>query len=118
MTDKEKQIADMAHYVCTSCEYEYNGTCDLHRFPEQCHSAVRVAKAFYNAGYRKQSGWISVCERLPEMHEDVLCLYGRSVEINFICSDGTWCGIRNRPITHWMPIPEPPNMKGGEPDDR
>lgn len=53
MTDKEKQIADMAHYVCTSCEYEYNGTCDLHRFPEQCHSAVRVAEALYNAGYRK-----------------------------------------------------------------
>ena len=116
MTDKEKHIAEMPRRACAACEFEYNGSCDLHRLPGQCHNATAVAEAFYNAEYRKQSEWISVDERLPEMHEDVLCLCGRSVEIDFMCSDDTWCGVHNKPITHWMPLPEPPKMKCGESD--
>lgn len=54
MTDKKKQIAEMTRHICTPCEYDYSGTCDLHRLPEQCHTATRVAESLYEAGYRKQ----------------------------------------------------------------
>ena len=65
-------------------------------------------------GYRKQE-WISVDEELPEAYEDVLYFNGQSVGVDFICSDGTWCDeeVHNKPITHWMPLPEAPKMKGG-----
>jgi hypothetical protein len=51
---RAEQIAEMSRHVCTACEYEYNGSCGLHRLPGQCHNATAVAEAFYNAGYRKQ----------------------------------------------------------------
>ena len=70
-------------------------------------------------------GWISVKDRLPEtrhavlaytphykniwavsMHEDgnwyIWSPYGR------VCLDPDWYG----PITHWMPLPEPPKEEG------
>lgn len=75
-----------------------------------------VADAIIKAGYMKQSEWISVEDRLPEMYEDVLCYAdGHSFYVDFICSDGKWCddeSYTNR-VTHWMPLPEPPKMKGG-----
>ena len=97
-----------------------------------------IAEALYNAGYRKQSepiscghekggGWISVDERLPE--EGVMVLghihtkYKSGGEIDsiltmerkgkywipFNCSPVNGCSI----VAHWMPLPEPPKMKGG-----
>lgn len=70
------------------------------------------------AGYRKQSEWISVEVKLPEkegtyltytdkdkMIIDVFCIYP-SHETKF------WVG-GNGEATHWMPLPEPPKMKGG-----
>ncbi|MBO7230101.1 MAG: hypothetical protein J6V20_01640 [Bacteroidaceae bacterium] len=66
------------------------------------------AEQLYNAGYRKQE-WISVEERLPEQH-------GRYMAYR---ADGSVCfvffaGIRFPPyVTHWMPLPEAPKMKGG-----
>jgi hypothetical protein len=112
MTDKQKQIEEIAKHCCFPCDMECNGECLEGTDPCKCYISLEVAKTLYKAGYRKQSGWISVDERLPEMHEDVLCLCGRSVEIDFRCSDDTWCGVHNNPITHWMPLPEPPKMKG------
>ena len=89
-----------------------------------------LAEAVYNAGYRKQSEWISVEERLPD------CERGAESEaVLFITKQGFMytgyygCGgilhdryfrefknategydISN--VTHWMPLPEAP--KGGE----
>jgi hypothetical protein len=87
-----------------------------------------VAEALYLEGYRKQSGWVSVDERLPEA--DVRCLvWAKNVlwRIKFAwyyeptkkwyvniagdIKDEVKDGVM---ITHWMPIPEPPEMKGGE----
>ena len=56
---RAEQIAGMSRHVCTACEYEYDGSCDLHRSPGQCHNATCVAEALYNAGYRKQSDIIN-----------------------------------------------------------
>lgn len=61
MTDKEKRIEEMSRHVCASCDYDYNGSCGLHRLPEQCHKATNIAEVLYEAGYRKQveGEWIS-----------------------------------------------------------
>lgn len=116
--DEKKQIEEMAKYLthcfmnCAPCE-----KCRAYIYSEQ----------LYNAGYRKQSGWISVDERLPEA--DVRCLvWAKNVlwRIKFAwyyeptkkwyvniagdIKDEVKDGVM---ITHWMPIPEPPEVKGG-----
>lgn len=78
-----------------------------------------LAKEAYNAGYRKQSEWISVDERLPETNKKVLVCYSNgSMDIaKYIRADGLefWFEETNftKTITHWMPLPKPPKMKGG-----
>ena len=88
------------------------------------------AQALYNAGYRKQE-WISVDERLPDCEQGA-----ESEAVLFITKQGFMytgyygcCGIfhdryfreiKNATegydisnVTHWMPLPEAPKMKGG-----
>lgn len=65
-----------------------------------------------NVGHK----WISVKERLPELHTKVLCC-GRKGG-RFIAETSTWgegClywtkrdGKGCPEVTHWMPLPEPP----------
>ena len=58
------------------------------------------------------SEWISVKDRLPETGNWCLCFADRQVEILFL--DGTnpvfWLqlGDFEHEVTHWMPLPEPP----------
>ena len=124
---KEKQIEEMAREMChlsaecktcQICNERYHGDDDLCYF--QC-----VAKEIINHGYRKQSEWISVEERLPS-EEEYRDEYGELIPI-LVCEkdtqypyramyDGTEWGdglMKIRGITHWMPLPEPPKMKGG-----
>ena len=84
------------------------------------------------AGYTKQSEWISVEERLPEPNvsclvaakvgdrmvvdigEYVPCIDCRTLEHYYewmITND--WDEGEGCEITHWMPLPEAPKMKGG-----
>ena len=79
----------------------------------ECDRLV-FAESLYNAGYRKQE-WISVIDELPEMYTDVLYFDGQSIGVDFICSDVAWCDeeVRSNKVTHWMPLPEAPKMKGG-----
>jgi hypothetical protein len=80
-------------------------------------------------GYRKQSGWISVDERLPEECKNVLCFARNKTMIAFMekvedCGEYVpvfwdWVAYDRDDTydevcaTHWMPLPEPPDMKGG-----
>lgn len=58
--------------------------------------------------------WISVEEKLPPAFDRVIiCDKYRRVNTDFFCgkNKGWYSG---RTITHWMPLPEAPKMKGGE----
>lgn len=74
------------------------------------------AEALYNAGYRKQE-WISVKDRLPKDDEIVtICTEKGFVYAGELIGD-TWFldnDSLTANVTHWMPLPEPPKMKGGE----
>jgi hypothetical protein len=91
-----------------------------------------VATHIYNAGYRKQE-WISVDERLPEndygKHWKERRYYlvmtepcGLMRVARFGYKDFPWwidshdtvlTSANYNKVTHWMPIPEAPKMKGG-----
>ena len=79
-----------------------------------------VAEDVYNANFRKQE-WISVDERLPEEKVNCLVHYKHA----YCDNDGYWdigvsfydghefhIGLEYK-VTHWMPLPEAPKMKGG-----
>ena len=55
--------------------------------------------------------WISVEDRLPELYKYVIT-YDMSlgVSIDSVLSNGEF--VLGRRVTHWMPLPEPPKMKG------
>lgn len=58
--------------------------------------------------------WISVKDGLPEEHVVVLvarddALYGREVTIGW-CRCGRWEVPIAVKVTHWMPLPEPPEV--------
>ena len=60
--------------------------------------------------------WISVDERLPEDDGFVLLCTskGSIIKGHYEHKYGRWSGLNNRlNVTHWMPLPEPPKMKGG-----
>ena len=59
--------------------------------------------------------WISVKDRLPEEKVKVLVVLGSNIRGKRICIDqrisGNWRGL-GRLVTHWMPLPEPPERDG------
>ena len=82
-----------------------------------------AAEFLYRVGYRKQSEWISVEERLPQVTGKYICGVKDkdgntwTVPADWSLEMKRWFGefgeIKNT-VTHWMPLPEPPKMKGGE----
>lgn len=97
---------------------------------EDVHSILCDYRDEIIAGCRKQE-WISVYDRLPEIMETVLIAYKEKweweTEWNFGVDAGSWdivegrwntyhdlCEGQELHITHWMPLPEAPKMKGGE----
>ena len=70
--------------------------------------------------------WISVEGRLPEIGKSILVHnqgfeHSRSVRMAFMTSNGFYdayecgCGIKLYEVTHWMPLPDPPE-KALKPD--
>lgn len=56
--------------------------------------------------------WISVKDRLPDMYQNVLAIRADGkIVVDAIGSLEIWykqMDIVGRPVTHWMPLPEPP----------
>ena len=125
----EKQaIEEMKNILCESIDGKCNGYCG------NCN-CIEQSQALYNAGYRKQE-WISVDERLPEdVYKDrkiitvLVCTKSGRVSTssrvrmmmvnkekkNYEYTDVfEWSGQIAKKVTHWMPLPEAPKMKGGE----
>ena len=72
-----------------------------------CECALRVK----NAPTIESEPWISCSERLPEIYQRVLTVdIDRKVTENFRCNikSGELEWSRGFGITHWMPLPEPP----------
>ena len=63
--------------------------------------------------------WIPVGERLPEASTEVLVAWslpggGQQVDAALIFDNGMWAATVGHSIgrvTHWMPLPEPPEVK-------
>lgn len=111
--EEKKQIEEMAEFLWRNT---------LIHTEDLCHD---VAETLVTACYRKQSAWISVEERLPDADKNVLVItahgsfkvarcniYKNGTEVIWATNDG----LGERAITHWMPLPEPPKMKGGVSD--
>ena len=105
----EQQIDEMANDIAKICPDLVESGCG------QINCVTHLTLSLYKEGYRKQE-WISVEERLPETEGKYLvCTANGNIGVgNFIdyygtgkrlCFD-TWA------VTHWMPLPEPPKMKG------
>ena len=110
-----KQIEEMARTLCGE-----KNACEACVSFDMCEFRTE-ASVLCNADYRKQSDWISVEERLPEDDETVLVITSESeMEVCFYKTESK--GIFQRlgglvliyNVTHWMPLPEAPKMKGGE----
>lgn len=58
--------------------------------------------------------WISVKDRLPEPLVDVLAFHvdeisgEREISIEWVNHEKEWIYHHLGPVTHWMPLPEPP----------
>ena len=69
----------------------------------------------------RRSEWISVDERLPENYGEYICCTGHKTIMQLVYNpkhrlfnvsyDNVECAMK---VTHWMPLPEAPKMKGGE----
>lgn len=64
--------------------------------------------------------WISVMERLPKQGDVVLAFGTRSATtgqfrgVTTKPSNWWWKGNTIKHVSHWMPLPEPPEEGGGE----
>ena len=59
-----------------------------------------------------KSEWISVGDRLPNCGELALVASCDDVDIGACIHNGSWlcpAGLPMYDVTHWMPLPEPPN---------
>lgn len=108
--NKKQQIEEMAN-ILWHIPYGYSlnsyNDCEI------------IAECIYNdGGFRKQSGWISVEDRLPEEKVNCLVHYKHA----YCDNDGYWdigvsfydghefhVGLAYK-VTHWMPLPEAPKL--------
>ena len=107
---REKQIEEIAKILCGMTK-----GCDECAWDKARCDERKDAENIYNAGCRKQE-WISVDERLPEKNVRVL-VYIKSNR-SYTRFDTDRLDDRGfvrwfNDVTHWMPLPEAPKMKGG-----
>lgn len=108
---EENQIEEMVTIMCNVCAKQDYPKCD-DRGGCICEE---LAETYYNVGYRKQSEWISVDERLPKDCVRVLVYGETDIFIATRLNGGWFAPVHcDGEITHWMPLPEPPKKGGAE----
>ena len=78
-------------------------------FPHELIDPIEaVADYLLDSGVTVQE-WISVEDRLPENSEDVVvCHRNKWVTKDAWLGSNWWLQNDVNPITHWMPLPQPP----------
>ena len=77
-------------------------------------SEIDCLKKIQFALYKSVPKWIPVTERLPEREDPVLCFIknGQQDILTFDKFENLWVGMqwtyKRHAVTHWMPMPEPP----------
>ena len=118
-----EQLREVASKTPPICRYDnpdeiehFGKTITVYCKPfEQFQELMRDA-ADYIAHSVTVQEWISVTERLPEKGEEVLVFDTRENWIGFawLRPDETWTALGfdfpfdSGEVTHWMPLPEPP----------
>lgn len=62
------------------------------------------------------SGWVSVKDRMPKQNGDYLAYTRDGIVWPYFFMAGVWedaLGNSTDTVTHWMPLPEPPEVKNG-----
>ena len=119
---KEKQIEDFENDL-RECHTEFSVSDDS----MDLYTDYKItAQNMIGKGWRKQSEWISVEERLPEPNTHVLIYvffhnqwqivkgWHSYCDKKFHIANSDYPSLTDVPVTHWMPLPEAPKMKGGE----
>ena len=78
--------------------------------------AERIADHLISNGVTVQE-WVSVDDRLPKNSDNVLVCHNNGlVTTNAWLGANWWFKNERNQITHWMPLPDPPEegLKGGE----
>lgn len=112
--DEKTQIEEMAKVLCPKVLTEYcaSGICTN----PNCLVNAKALETLYNAGYRKQSEWISA-DNSPETYRDeygelipfLVCCNGTKYPFRALYDGTNWGdGIGRLDVTCWMPLPEPP----------
>lgn len=101
--------------------FEYGVSHDIFSEPVTSYAKMAIA------ALREQPRWISVEERLPKDEKSVLAYYGFDNDgdgdlgmmftgtLSYFCFDPDphWQHAScNLVVTHWMPLPEPPEVEG------
>lgn len=103
----QKQIEKMAKDIC------YASTCRIKKKGGTCYKRCKAfiyASRAAEAGYLKQSGWVSVEDRLPE-REGIYLICTISGHMRLGEFRPYFMGDKPQfdpYTTHWMPLPEPP----------
>ena len=79
------------------------------------HCVSCLAHALFNEGWRKQSEWISVEDRMPDAIGKIVLVYSQISGVYMTCYTVYTTRFADESVTHWMPLPEPPK---GEDDEK
>ena len=113
--NKEKQIEEIALDLNNMIHFKDNGLV----------ARYATAEAMYDLGYRKQSKWISVEDKLPDKEGCYIVtekngngkVYVTERVLLYWANGPSWCmswqerDIDKIKVTHWMPLPAPPTDK-------